>query len=227
VRGDTSTLFTITPAPPRPALPSVQSADGQRLADGQTRTGPNRKVLAIVGGIVAAAVACVVTLLTLFSSSSSEPPTTTATTGAVTTKSGPPPVTESTESSAVPPPTTSTDPGSTSGDPDPFVRTLAAAGVDTSLPGGNAELTEYLANSEYTPYPAVAQALLDAIGTQQLRQPVAIDAIIWEYEQLASAPPPNRAELVDVGVLKKAVVEEFNSRYGGRVGDFDSLLIRR
>ena len=134
VRGDTSTLFTITPAsPPRPALPSVQSADGQRLADGQTRTGPSRKVLAIVGGIVAAAVACVVTILTLFSSSSSEPPTTTATTGAVTTKSGPPPVTESTESSAVPPPTTSSDPGSTSGDPDPFVRTLAAAGVDSEL----------------------------------------------------------------------------------------------
>ena len=95
------------------------------------------------------------------------------------------------------------------------------------MPGGNAELAEYLANSEYTPYPAVAQALLDAIGTQQLRQPVAIDAIIWEYEVLAGAPPPNRAELVDVGVLKKAVVEEFNSRYGGRVGDFDSLLIRR
>ena len=40
VRGDTSTLFTITPAPPRPAPPPVQSADGQ------TRTGPSRKVLA-------------------------------------------------------------------------------------------------------------------------------------------------------------------------------------
>jgi hypothetical protein len=99
--------------------------------------------------------------------------------------------------------------------------------VDTSLPGGNTELATYLANSEYTPYPAVASAVLDAIGTEQLRRPVAIDAIIWDYEVLAGSPPPNRADLVDADVLKKAVVEEYVSRYGGQVPAFDSLLVRR
>ena len=78
------------------------------------------------------------------------------------------------------------------------------------MPGGNTELASYLANSEYTSYPAVASALLEAIGTQQLRQPVAIDNIVWVYEQLAGAPPPNRADLVDVDVLKEAVVKELS-----------------
>lgn len=95
------------------------------------------------------------------------------------------------------------------------------------MPGGDAKLADYLANSTFTPYAAIAQALLDAIGTQQLRQPVAIDSIVWEYGVLAGTPPPNRVELVDVTVLEKAVVEEFDNRYGERFDDFGSLLIGR
>ena len=93
--------------------------------------------------------------------------------------------------------------------------------------GGNADLAAFLANSEYTPYPAVASALLDAIGTQQLRQPVAIDAIVFDYEVFAGAPPPNRADLVDVDVLKKSVAYEYTSRYGGDAVTFESLLVPR
>jgi hypothetical protein len=165
-------------------------------------------MLAIIGGIGAAVVVGVVILVAMLSSSNPAPPTPGATTSAATSTS---------EEVATAPPN----------DQDALIRTLAAAGIDTTLPGGNAELATYLANSEYTPYPAVASALLDAIGNEQLRQPVAIDAIVFDYEVLAGAPPPNRADLVDVDVLKKAVAEEYASRYGGRTGDFQSLLVRR
>jgi hypothetical protein len=203
VRSDVSTLFSITPAPPAP--PAVAPP----VIDGPIRTGPNRRMLAIVGAIAVAVVACGVGLAILLNSSDS-----------------PAPVAGSSTSSAVPP-STSTAPGSGDGDSAELVRTLAAAGIDTTLPGGDAKLAEYLANSRFTPYAAVAQALLDAIGTQQLRQPVAIDSIVWEYGVLAGTPPPNRVELVDVTVLEKAVVEEFNNRYGGRFDDFASLLMGR
>ncbi len=205
VRGNTDTLFTITPPTrPQPAVPTTPAAQGQ------TRTGPSKKVLAVLGGIGAAVVVGVGVLVATLSSSNPAPPAP----GATTSTSA---VTSTSEEVATPPPN----------DQDALIRTLAAAGIDTTLRGGNAELATYLANSEYTPYPAVASALLDAIGTEQLRQPVAIDAIVFDYEVLAGAPPPNRADLVDVDVLKKAVAEEYASRYGGRTGDFDSLLVRR
>jgi len=204
VRGDTSTLFTITAAPAQPPPAGVQP-----------RTGSNKKLLAIIGGVAAAVVAAVAILVVLLNSSDrsdSGPPVAgpTTSTTEVVTGGGPSEV-------VTPPPT----------DQDTLIRTLAAAGIDTTLPDGNAELATYLANSEYTPYPAVASALLDAVGTQQLRQPVAIDAIVWDYEVLSGAPPPNRADLVDVDVLKKAVAEEYAARYGRDVADFESLLVPR
>ncbi|WP_029117292.1 CHAT domain-containing protein [Mycobacterium sp. URHB0044] len=198
VRGDTSTLFTIAPAPTPAAHP---------------RTGPNKKMLAIAGGLAAAVVAVVVILVVVLSSSSSTLPTAGPTTSSAVASSTP-----TTTSDVVTPPPN---------DLDPLIRTLAAAGIDTSLPGGNAELASYLANSEYTPYPAVASALLDAIGTDQLRRPVAIDAIVFAYEEFAGAPPPNRADLMDVDLLKKSVVSEYTSRYGGQVASFESLLVKR
>jgi hypothetical protein len=191
VRGDTSTLFTITPAPfpPPPALPR------------------SRRTVFAIAGVVAAVLVGIAVLVALFSPSDDGRPTATSTSASTT---------RSTSVSVATPAA-----------PEPLIQALAAAGVDTSLPGGDAELARYLANSEYTPYPAVAQALLDAIGTDRLRQPVAIDTIVWSYESLTGAPAPNRVELLDVDVLKKAVADEFSSRYGGQVASFESLLIPR
>jgi hypothetical protein len=202
VRGDTSTLFTITAAP-APAVPPV---------DVPTRTGPSRKMLAIIGGIAAAVLVGVVTLVILLNSSDPEPPLT----GPTTTSAVPSPTT-STSEVVTPPPS----------DQDTLIRTLAAAGIDTTLAGGDAELASYLGNSGYSPYPAVASALLDAIGTMQLRQPVAIDAIVFDYDVFAGAPPPNRADLVDADILKKSVAYEYTSRYGGDAVTFESLLVPR
>jgi hypothetical protein len=170
------------------------------------------KLLAIIGGVAAAVIVAVVILASSLSSSNSEPPIT----GATTTSAVAPP-TASTSQVVTPPPS----------DSDTLIRTLAAAGIDTTLPGGNTELATHLANTAFTPYPAVASALLDAIGTKQLRQPVAIDAIVFDYQVFAGAPPPNRADLVDVDVLKKSVAYEYTSRYGGDVVTFKSLLVPR
>ncbi|WP_319457603.1 MULTISPECIES: CHAT domain-containing protein [unclassified Mycobacterium] len=202
VRGDTSTLFTITAAPAPAAAP----------ADVPTRTGPNKKMLAIIGAIAAAVVVGVVILVILLNSSDPKPPLTGPTTTPAVTSP-----TTSTSEVVTPPPS----------DADTLIRTLAAAGIDNTLRGGNTELARYLANSEYTVYPAVASALLDAIGTMQLRQPVAIDAIVFDYEVFAGAPPPNRADLVDADVLKRSVAYEYMSRYGGGAVTFESLLVRR
>lgn len=201
VRGDTSTLFTISPAPPAQPAPSTAP-----VSQAQTSSGPSKKTLAAIAGVTV-----VVGLGFIMLQTSDPGPQSTTATGA---SSSPP----TTAAEAVAPP---------SNDQETLIRTLAAAGVDTSLPGANDELATYLANFEYTPYPAVASALLDAIGAQKLRQPVAIDAIIWAYQYLSGAPPPNQADLVDVDVLKKAVIEEYTARYGGQVDDFESLLVRR
>ncbi|MBB5166960.1 molecular chaperone DnaK (HSP70) [Mycobacterium sp. AZCC_0083] len=229
--GQTELLATV----PVSAEGAASVSPRQRLADEvtalhqseKTRTGPSKKVLAVIGGIAAAVVVAVVVLVVMLSSKPDS---------GVSGPIGQPPAARPTGSSELPPPTgssdvpsptASTNPGSTDSGPDQLIRTLNAAGIDTTLPRGNDDLREYLANSEFTPYPAVAQALLDVIGTQRLRQPVAIDAIVSSYEVLAGAPPPNRADLIDVGVLKKAVVEEYISRYGGQVADFESLLVGR
>jgi hypothetical protein len=193
----------------------------------KTRTGPSKKVLAVIGGIAAAVVVAVVVLVVLLSSKpdsnvsgpTAQPPAAKPTGSSALPSPAP--------SSAPPSPTAAASPGPTAGDPGQLIRTLNAAGIDTTLPRGNDELSEYLANPEYTPYPAVAQALLDAIGTQQLRQPVAIDAVVSSYEVLAGAPPPNRADQINADVLKKSVVEEYNSRYGGEAANFQSLLVPR
>jgi molecular chaperone DnaK (HSP70) len=193
----------------------------------KTRTGPSKKVLAVIGGIAAAVVVAVVVLVVLLSSKpdsnvsgpTPQPPAAKPTGSSALPSPAP--------SSAPPSPTAAASPGPTAGDPGQLIRTLNAAGIDTTLPRGNDELSEYLANPEYTPYPAVAQALLDAIGTQQLRQPVAIDAVVSSYEVLAGAPPPNRADQINADVLKKSVVEEYNSRYGGEAANFQSLLVPR
>ncbi|MET0454931.1 MAG: CHAT domain-containing protein [Mycobacterium sp.] len=208
VRGDTSTLFTINgPATPPPVTAAPPSADA-------VRPRMNKTTLTVIAAVAGAVVIAAVVMVAVFGSPQPD-------SVSHTESAGP----SSSSSVAVPPTTGETT--SEAVDADPYVRTLAAAGVDTTLPGGNAELSEYLANSEFTPYPAVAQALLDAIGAQQLGRPVAIDAIVFAYESFTGGAAPNRADLIDVATLKRAVVQEYDSRYGTQTGDFEQLLVHR
>ena len=153
--------------------------------------------LAAIGGIAAAAVAVVVVVLVnVFSS---EP-----------NRSAAPPPTSSTSRTAAPV-------GST--DTDTVIQQLADVGVDYTVPRG--QMVRWL-NNAHTPYPSLAEALVDLLGDAGLQRPVAIDVIAWNYEELA--PRPRRLEEVDFDILKAAVLGSFNERYGQQVTNFESLL---
>jgi hypothetical protein len=152
--------------------------------------------LAAIGGIAAAAVAVVVVVLV--NVSSSEP-----------------------NRSVAPPPTSSTSRAAAtvgSTDTDIVIQQLADVGVDYTVPRG--QMVRWLTNA-HTPYPSLAEALVDLLGDAGLQRPVAIDGIAWNYEELA--PRPRRLEEVDFAKLKAAVLDSFNERYGQQVTDFESL----
>jgi hypothetical protein len=100
---------------------------------------------------------------------------------------------------------------------------LAATGIDFSV--SEADLTDWLNNPEFTPYPALAEALLALLGGKRLRRPVFLDVIVFNYEHSPGNPSPRTVEDVDVAVLEAAVVEGSNNRYGEAVFDFRDLLL--
>jgi hypothetical protein len=99
---------------------------------------------------------------------------------------------------------------------------LAAVGIDFSVP--EADITAWLANSDYTPYPALAEALLTRLSGNRLRRPVFLDVIAFNYEHAAGVPSQRTAEQVRAGVLEAAVLEGSNTRYAERAASFADLL---
>jgi hypothetical protein len=101
---------------------------------------------------------------------------------------------------------------------------LAATGIDFSV--AEADITGWLNNPEFTPYPALAEALLSLLDGSSLRRPVFLDVIVFNYEHSSGNPSPRRLEDVDSGVLEAAVVEAFNIRYGESVSNFRDILVQ-
>ncbi len=100
---------------------------------------------------------------------------------------------------------------------------LAAVGIDFSVL--ESDITDWLSNPEFTPYPALAEALFRLLNGKMLRRPVFMDVIAFNYEHSPGEPSPRRVEDVDVGVLTAAVVEGSNVRYGQTVSDLAELLV--
>lgn len=100
---------------------------------------------------------------------------------------------------------------------------LAAAGIDFSVL--ESDITDWLNNPEFTPYPALAEALFRLLNGKMLRRPVFMDVIVFNYEHSLGEPSPRRVEDVDVGVLTAAVVGGSNERYGETVSDLAELLV--
>ena len=96
---------------------------------------------------------------------------------------------------------------------------LALIGVDFSVP--REELLEWLSNPEFTPYPATAQALL--LLRRRLKAPVFLDVISFNYDTAAGASPRVVTE-VKPDVLKRAILEGFNVRYGTAASTFEEIL---
>ena len=100
---------------------------------------------------------------------------------------------------------------------------LAAAGIDFSVPA--ADLADWLGNPQFTPYPAMAGALLARLTGQRLKDPVFIDVITFNYEHATGVTSPRRPEDVRTDVLDGAVLEGYNERYGAEVREFAQLLV--
>ena len=99
---------------------------------------------------------------------------------------------------------------------------LATVGIDFSVP--EADITDWLTNREFTPYPALAEALLTLLSGNRLRQPVFLDVVAFNYENTPGVQSPRAVEQVRVGVLEAAVLEGSNARHGERLASFADLL---
>ena len=100
---------------------------------------------------------------------------------------------------------------------------LGAAGIDFSV--SEADLTDWLNNPEFTPYPALSEALLMLLDGKRLRRPVFLDVIVFNYEHSPGNPSPRKVEDVNFAVLEAAVLEGSNTRYGEAVSNFRDLLV--
>ncbi|MFF5020281.1 hypothetical protein [Streptomyces sp. NPDC001165] len=100
------------------------------------------------------------------------------------------------------------------------VQALAAIGVDFSVP--ETELRGWLANADDTPYPAIAQALLG--WGRRLKAPVFLDVIVWNYEHTPGVTSPRAIADVRANVLKAAILEGSNKRYGTQATTVEQLF---
>ncbi|MEU0116323.1 hypothetical protein ABZ137_22155 [Streptomyces bobili] len=106
--------------------------------------------------------------------------------------------------------------------PEGVIHALDKAGVDFSVP--KSALVDFLGNAEFTPYPAMSEALLKLLNGRMLKRPVFLDVIVFNYEHSPGEPSPRRIEDVHIGILEAAVLEGFNNRYALQEADFSGLL---
>ncbi|MFV8050930.1 hypothetical protein [Mycobacterium sp. 48b] len=107
--------------------------------------------------------------------------------------------------------------------PDAVVDRLDALGVDFSVPA--TDLADWLQNPEFTPYPAISEALQKLLSGKHLRKPVYLDVIAFNYESTPGVPSPRRVQDVRMPVLEAAVVQGHNVRYDEAVTKFADLLV--
>jgi DNA-binding SARP family transcriptional activator len=101
-----------------------------------------------------------------------------------------------------------------------IVEALRAAGVDFSVT--EEALRTWLANPDFTPYPAISQVIL--LRGWRFKDPVFLDVIVWNYEQTPGMASPRDVADVKSDVLRTAVVDGSNSRHGTLGTDFERLL---
>jgi hypothetical protein len=99
---------------------------------------------------------------------------------------------------------------------------LQGLGVDFSVK--EADLRDWLSNAQFTPYPAMAQALLALLRPRPLRQPVYFDVIVWNYEHTRGVASPRKVADVDQNVLKEAILEGYNGRHAPPARSFEEAL---
>jgi hypothetical protein len=104
-----------------------------------------------------------------------------------------------------------------------MIASLRTAGVDFSVP--DADLLQWLADREFTPYPAMSEALVAMIDGNRLKQPVFLDVIVWNYEHAPGALSPRKVSEVDSLTLRAAILEGYNTRYGAAETSYESIVM--
>jgi hypothetical protein len=105
---------------------------------------------------------------------------------------------------------------------DPIL-TLANMGIDFSVT--EADLRDWLGDPAYTPYPALAGALLTLFRVSRLARPVPIDVVRGFYEDAPGAASPRTLADVDQNRLRAAVLAASNERYSESQTDFAKLVV--
>ena len=100
------------------------------------------------------------------------------------------------------------------------IQALSRIGVDFSVE--EAALRAWLADPAHTPYPAISEALLRMGRT--LVAPVFLDVIVWNYEHTPGVSSPRSVSDVRDDVLKSAILDGYNVRYGQAVKDFAQIV---
>ncbi|MDO9417326.1 hypothetical protein [Pararhizobium sp.] len=85
------------------------------------------------------------------------------------------------------------------------------------------QLRDWLGNAEYTPYPAVAAALIGLLNGRPLQNVLDIDVIIYEYENAPGAKSPRRIKDVDQKTLLDAILKGYNDRYSLSTTDLSEI----
>lgn len=99
---------------------------------------------------------------------------------------------------------------------------LLDANIDYSV--SESALLSWLDNPRYTPYPALADALIGLTRKRALKCPVYVDVIVWNYEHAPGVKSPRKTSDVRDKVLRAAIVEGYNTRYGRKVTRFEDIL---
>lgn len=88
---------------------------------------------------------------------------------------------------------------------------LSAVGIDFSV--DETELKSWLDTPDFTPYPAISDALLDLTRSRGLRCPVYLDVVVFNYESTSGVPSPRALSDVRGDLLQEALVKGYNVRH--------------
>jgi hypothetical protein len=108
---------------------------------------------------------------------------------------------------------------------DDTLHALAGVGITFSVP--ESDLREWLANPEFTPYPALSAVLLTELVGRRLKRPVDLDVIVFNYEHSPGEPSPRKTADVDVEVLTAAILESYNSQHGANEATLSVIALPR
>jgi predicted outer membrane repeat protein len=107
--------------------------------------------------------------------------------------------------------------------PSALLARLLAVRLDYSI-SDQQQLEGWLVN-QFTPYPAIASALLSLFAGKALVCPVFIDVVVDNYKTLAG-DDPRQASQVRSDLLATAVVEGFNTRHGAAAKGLPEILAK-